>query len=71
MALFPVTPQEDKSLSAEAAWRDDGLVQETCRLLKKNYLKWCSSPTARSTHIPHMVKMALSMTPAMYSTMKP
>ncbi|KOR13302.1 delta-aminolevulinic acid dehydratase [Acinetobacter sp. C15] len=35
LALFPVTPQEDKSLSAEAAWRDDGLVQETCRLLKK------------------------------------
>ncbi|WP_288398460.1 porphobilinogen synthase [uncultured Acinetobacter sp.] len=35
LALFPVTPQEDKSLSAEAAWRDDGLVQESCRLLKK------------------------------------
>ncbi|MFX4308656.1 porphobilinogen synthase [Acinetobacter soli] len=35
LALFPVTPQEDKSLSAEAAWRDNGLVQETCRLLKK------------------------------------
>ncbi|MCL9677394.1 MULTISPECIES: porphobilinogen synthase [Acinetobacter] len=35
LALFPVTPQEDKSLNAEAAWRDDGLVQETCRLLKK------------------------------------
>ncbi|MDQ1208327.1 porphobilinogen synthase [Acinetobacter baylyi] len=35
LALFPVTPQEDKSLSAEAAWREDGLVQETCRLLKK------------------------------------
>ena len=35
LALFPVTPQEDKSLSAEAAWRDDGLVQTTVRLLKK------------------------------------
>ncbi|MEB3754717.1 porphobilinogen synthase [Acinetobacter sp. MD2(2019)] len=35
LALFPVTPQEDKSLTAEAAWRDDGVVQETCRLLKK------------------------------------
>lgn len=35
LALFPVTPQQDKSLTAEAAWRDDGLVQETCRLLKK------------------------------------
>ncbi|MEQ1322403.1 porphobilinogen synthase [Acinetobacter soli] len=35
LALFPVTPQEDKSLNAEAAWRDNGLVQETCRLLKK------------------------------------
>lgn len=44
LALFPVTPQEDKSLTAEAAWREDGLVQETCRLLKKNYLKWCLSP---------------------------
>ncbi len=35
LALFPVTPQEDKSLLAEAAWRDDGLVQSTVRLLKK------------------------------------
>lgn len=35
LALFPVTPQEDKSLNAEAAWRDDGLVQTTVRLLKK------------------------------------
>ncbi|EZQ10775.1 porphobilinogen synthase [Acinetobacter sp. Ver3] len=35
LALFPVTPQEDKSLTAEAAWRDDGLVQSTVRLLKK------------------------------------
>ncbi len=35
LALFPVTPQSDKSLTAEAAWREDGLVQRTCRLLKK------------------------------------
>ncbi len=35
LALFPVTPQEDKSLTAEAAWHEDGLVQATCRLLKK------------------------------------
>ena len=35
LALFPVTPQEDKSLNAEAAWRDDGLVQNALRLLKK------------------------------------
>ena len=35
LALFPVTPQEDKSLLAEAAWREDGLVQTTVRLLKK------------------------------------
>ncbi len=35
LALFPVTPQEDKSLSAEAAWCEDGLVQNTLRLLKK------------------------------------
>lgn len=35
LALFPVTPQHDKSLTAEAAWREDGLVQSTCRLLKK------------------------------------
>lgn len=37
LALFPVTPQEDKSLNAEAAWRDDGLVQSTVRLLKKEF----------------------------------
>ncbi|MDI9658220.1 porphobilinogen synthase, partial [Acinetobacter baumannii] len=30
-----VTPQEDKRLTAEAAWREDGLDQTTCRLLKK------------------------------------
>lgn len=35
LAIFPVTPQEDKSLTAEAAWHDQGLVQTTCRLLKK------------------------------------
>ena len=35
LALFPVTPQEDKSLTAEAAWHADGLVQRTVRLLKK------------------------------------
>ena len=35
LALFPVTPQEDKSLLAEAAWHEDGVVQQTCRLLKK------------------------------------
>ncbi|ENX17538.1 hypothetical protein F895_00677 [Acinetobacter sp. CIP 64.2] len=35
LALFPVTPQQDKSLTAEAAWHEDGLVQTTCRLLKK------------------------------------
>ena len=35
LALFPVTPQQDKSLMAEAAWHEDGLVQNTCRLLKK------------------------------------
>ena len=35
LSLFPVTPQEDKSLTAEAAWHEDGLVQTTCRLLKK------------------------------------
>ena len=35
LALFPVTPQQDKSLTAEAAWHEEGLVQTTCRLLKK------------------------------------
>lgn len=35
LALFPVTPQQDKSLTAEAAWHNDGVVQNTLRLLKK------------------------------------
>lgn len=35
LALFPVIPQEHKSLTAENAWHDDGLVQRTVRLLKK------------------------------------
>ena len=34
LALFPVTPQEDKSASASAAWRDDGLAQTAIRTLK-------------------------------------
>lgn len=35
LALFPVTPQRDKSNDAAAAWQADGLVQNTIRLLKK------------------------------------
>lgn len=35
LALFPVTPQEDKSPGAEAAWHPEGLVQTTLRTLKK------------------------------------
>lgn len=35
MALFPVTPQSDKSLLAEAAWRPDGLAQTAIATLKK------------------------------------
>ncbi len=35
LALFPVTPQEDKSAGAEAAWREDGLAQTAIRTLKK------------------------------------
>ena len=35
LALFPVTPQEDKSADAAAAWRDDGLAQTAIRTLKK------------------------------------
>lgn len=35
LALFPVTPAEDKSAEAEAAWHPDGLVQQTLRTLKK------------------------------------
>lgn len=35
LALFPVTPQQDKNLLAEAAWDEHGLVQSTVRLLKK------------------------------------
>jgi porphobilinogen synthase len=35
MALFPVTPQADKSLLAESAWREDGLAQTAIRTLKR------------------------------------
>lgn len=34
LALFPVTPAADKSLGAEAAYADDGLVQRAVRALK-------------------------------------
>lgn len=35
LALFPVIPQEHKSLTAENAWHNDGLVQRTVHLLKQ------------------------------------
>lgn len=34
VALFPVTPAADKSLTAEAAWDDDGLAQQAVRAIK-------------------------------------
>ena len=37
LALFPVVPAERKSDSAEEAWREDGLVQETVRALKSRF----------------------------------
>ncbi|NUS60427.1 MAG: porphobilinogen synthase, partial [Lysobacter sp.] len=37
LALFPVTAPDAKSLTAEAAWDDDGLVQRAVRALKKNF----------------------------------
>ena len=37
MALFPVTPQSDKSADAAAAWRDDGLAQTAIRQLKARF----------------------------------
>ncbi|MEC7119723.1 MAG: porphobilinogen synthase [Pseudomonadota bacterium] len=35
LALFPVTPQSDKSDDAQAAWRADGLAQTAIRTLKQ------------------------------------
>jgi porphobilinogen synthase len=35
IALFPVTPDEAKSLDAHEAWNHDGLVQRTVRALKR------------------------------------
>lgn len=35
VALFPVTPQEAKTLDASPAWDENGLVQRTVRALKK------------------------------------
>lgn len=37
MALFPVTPQSDKSPDAAAAWREDGLAQTAIRQLKARF----------------------------------
>jgi porphobilinogen synthase len=37
MALFPVTPQSDKSPTADAAWRPDGLAQTAIRTLKREF----------------------------------
>ena len=37
IALFPAVPAERKSETAEEAWRDDGLVQQTVRALKQRF----------------------------------
>ena len=37
LALFPVTAPEAKSLTAEAAWQDDGLCQRAVRALKQRF----------------------------------
>ncbi|MBW8823458.1 MAG: porphobilinogen synthase [Xanthomonadales bacterium] len=37
IALFPVTAPDAKSLTAEAAWRDDGLCQRAVRALKQRF----------------------------------
>ena len=37
LALFPVTAPEAKSLTAEAAWAEDGLVQRAVRALKERF----------------------------------
>jgi porphobilinogen synthase len=37
IALFPVTPDEAKSLDAHEAWNHDGLVQRAVRALKREY----------------------------------
>ncbi|WP_263080953.1 porphobilinogen synthase [Endozoicomonas sp. Mp262] len=37
IALFPVTPQEKKSLDAREAWNPEGLVQRAVRALKDRY----------------------------------
>jgi porphobilinogen synthase len=37
LALFPVTAPEAKSLTAEAAWADDGLVQRAVQALKTRF----------------------------------
>lgn len=36
IALFPVTPQDKKSLDAQDAWNPDGLAQRAVRLLKQH-----------------------------------
>ncbi|MCG8610759.1 MAG: porphobilinogen synthase [Pseudomonadales bacterium] len=37
VALFPVTPQEAKSLDAAEAWNPEGIAQRAVRALKKNF----------------------------------
>ena len=37
LALFPVTAPDAKSLTADAAWADDGLVQRAVRALKQRF----------------------------------
>lgn len=37
LALFPVTPDEDKTDDAAAAWHEDGLAQRAVRALKERF----------------------------------
>lgn len=71
IALFPVTPLEQKSLLAEEAYNPDGLAQRATRALKARFPSWVSLRTWRWIPSPPTVRTASSMTKAMCKTTSP
>lgn len=66
IALFPVIPAEQKSLMAEEAYNDDGLVPRVVRALKINFRNLASSPMLPWILIRRTARMASLMTMATY-----
>lgn len=71
VALFPVVTEDRKSINAEEAFNEDGLVQRTIRAIKMLLPDLLVISDVALDPYLHMDKMALLMKKVMYSMMKP